>query len=58
MIVSIDNRAADIARDTNIPTVIRENLRAEMHDLIENERDTNIKIPLEAIKSWKEQFKY
>lgn len=57
MIVTIDNRAADIQRDTNIPTVDRSDLKHDMERLIEQSRSTNINIPVENIQRWKEQFR-
>lgn len=56
MIVTIDNRAADIQKDTNIPTVDREKLPLEMEKLIIEPRATEIHIPEENIKHWKQQF--
>ena len=57
MIVTIDNRAADIQRDTNIPTVNRPDLKRDMERLIEQPRSTDIHIPVENIQRWKEQFR-
>lgn len=56
MIVSIDNRAADIQQDTNIPTVPRCALQNDMERLIEESRSTDIHIPTNSIRLWKEQF--
>lgn len=56
MIVTIDNRAADIQRDTNIPTVDRSHLERDMERLIEESRTTNITIPEDNIRVWKSQF--
>lgn len=56
MVVAIDNRARDIARDTNLPTVERVDLPQAMKSLIEGERETEIRIPLQAIDRWKSQF--
>lgn len=56
MIVSIDNRAADIQQDTNIPTVQRCALKTDMERLIEDSRSTDIHIPVDSIKIWKNQF--
>lgn len=56
MIVEVDNRAADISTDTNIPTVKREDLKTSMDALIRGSRITDMHIPLSAIKTWKAQF--
>ncbi|MBH9983916.1 polysaccharide pyruvyl transferase family protein [Bifidobacterium asteroides] len=56
MIVEVDNRAADISKDTNIPTVKREELKKSMVALIYGTRATNIHIPLPEISAWKAQF--
>lgn len=56
MIIAIDNRADDIHHDTNLPTLRREDLRQNLANVIENERITNIHIPEENIRVWKNQF--
>lgn len=56
MIVTIDNRAADIQKDTNIPTVDRTDLKRDMERLIEEPRMTDITIPQSSIAEWKNQF--
>lgn len=56
MIVIIDNRAADIQKDTNIPAVHRASLKQDMVGLIENPRVTDIRLPQEAIDLWRRQF--
>lgn len=56
MVVSVDNRAEDIERDTNLPVVKRSNLRKKMESLIEEDRTTDIHIPEDNIKIWKSQF--
>lgn len=58
MIVTIDNRAADIQVDTNIPAIERERLPFDMERLIENPRSTEIHIPEDNIIRWKRQFGY
>lgn len=57
MIVEVDNRARDIAVDTNLPTVQRAQLRDCMVSLIREDRETNIVLPVENIERWKDQFK-
>lgn len=55
-IVSIDNRASDIAADTNIPIIYRNNLPSQMEQSINSDWATDIHIPLEKIDTWKKQF--
>lgn len=57
MVVEVDNRARDIALDTNLPTVHRSNLQEQMVSLIREARKTSIVLPTENIRLWKEQFK-
>lgn len=56
IIVSIDNRARSIARDSNLPIIERESISDKLVNWINSEYITDIKIPLENIKKWKEQF--
>lgn len=56
MVVSIDNRARDIAKDCNLPAVEREDLPKMMESLIENPRTTKIVLPQDNIETWKNQF--
>lgn len=56
MIVEVDNRAHDIAQDTNLPTVKRSNLQEQMSSLINKKRLTEIILPYENIQRWKSQF--
>lgn len=56
VIVVIDNRAREIAKDTNLTTVERENVESKLEDLILNPFETNIRMPLENINIWKSQF--
>lgn len=55
-IVSIDNRAADIAKDTGLPIAMRADLKDSMDDFIEQETTFGIHIPDQAIHDWKMQF--
>ncbi|WP_055426842.1 polysaccharide pyruvyl transferase family protein [Bifidobacterium aesculapii] len=56
MIVEVDNRARDIAADTNLPVVTRKELKQAMVPLIREPRATEIHIPLDRINQWKSQF--
>lgn len=56
LIVSIDNRAAEIGRDTGLPIVERENLRSQLANRITQEYETVITLPWKEIEEWKNQF--
>ncbi|RSX51143.1 polysaccharide pyruvyl transferase family protein [Bifidobacterium callimiconis] len=56
MIVSVDNRAADIARDTNLPVMPRNGLQELMEAWIDHSDPVRITLPTDAIRQWKEQF--
>jgi len=55
LIIEVDNRATEIARDTNLPTVKRDDFAAVKH-WIENDSPTIINLPLAEIARWKAQF--
>ena len=55
VIIAIDNRARELKKDSNIPTIDRENLD-QLESMINSELITDIKLPEENIKKWKSQF--
>jgi polysaccharide pyruvyl transferase WcaK-like protein len=55
MIVVVDNRAAEIGRDTNLQICKRTDLRA-IEAWIENGPTIEIKIAIDSINAWKAQF--
>lgn len=55
-ILGVDNRALEIGRDTNLPVLDRNRVSAELETWIEEERKTQIRLPVENIRRWKEQF--
>lgn len=57
IIIGIDNRALEKAKDFNIVVISREELENKLENTIKSNFATEIKIPLENIKLWKEQFK-
>lgn len=57
MIVSVDNRASDIARDTNLPVMPREDLQSSMQSWIDHSDPVRIILPTDNIRKWKEQFR-
>lgn len=56
LIVAIDNRAIEKSKDVNLQILNREDIKVKLELLINSEFHTEIKIPLENIKLWKEQF--
>lgn len=56
IIISIDNRAKEIALDTNLPILDRSRISEQLDLLINSQFETRIKLPDEKISFWKEQF--
>lgn len=55
LIVEVDNRATEIARDTKLPTVKRGNFDF-ISEWIGKPTPVHLDIPTDAINSWKQQF--
>lgn len=55
LIISIDNRASEMHRDFNLPTIERSELHL-LQEKIDTERNFSMCIPFEAIAKWKKQF--
>ena len=56
LIIAVDNRAAEIKKDTGLPVVLRndfETIRSWLEGLTDW---APINLPLDAIKQWKQQF--
>lgn len=56
LLLSVDNRSAEIANDTNLPVINRKDIDAILQ-WIDNDYITNICIPEKNIQVWKSQFK-
>lgn len=56
LIVAIDNRALEIAKDTNLPIIKREELDQQIERKINSEWKTEIILPEDNIRKWKQQF--
>lgn len=56
LIVEVDNRAREIANDTNLPTLAFSQM-SQLGELVEQERTMDIHVPFEEIERWKAQFK-
>ena len=57
IVVSIDNRAETISKDTGLPIIYREELKNKLEDMILSSFETKINLPNEKIDLWKQQFK-
>jgi polysaccharide pyruvyl transferase WcaK-like protein len=55
LIMSVDNRATEISRDTNLPVLNRSDLQGARL-WIHGGTATEIRLPLQAIETWKLQF--
>lgn len=56
LIISIDNRAECISKDTGLPIIKREDVPVMLEEYIEQDFDTYINMPWENIEKWKQQF--
>ncbi len=56
LIIEVDNRAAEIAKDTGLPTVKRDDFTT-INRWIEGAEPPTIHLPVEAIQQWRGQFK-
>ncbi len=56
LIVSIDNRAESISSDTGLPIIFREDIGVFLKQKIMSEFKTDIRMPMDNIMRWKNQF--
>lgn len=56
MIVGVDNRASDIARDTKLPVIERNRLNGFLEQWIDRCEPIEIQLPFDNINRWKAQF--
>ena len=56
IIISIDNRAEEMAKDYNINIIKRDNISG-LEELINSNIETKINLPIENINKWIQQFK-
>ncbi len=56
LIIEVDNRAVEIARDTGLPTIKRDDV-AGIKNWIESTTPIKLTLPWENIKNWKAQFR-
>ena len=57
LIIGVDNRALEIARDINLPVINRNDIEENFDNYIFSFSDMDIQIPVENINKWKNQFK-
>ncbi|MFK0385435.1 polysaccharide pyruvyl transferase family protein [Agrobacterium sp. NPDC090273] len=55
LIVEVDNRAAEISRNTNLPTCKRDDFTS-MQTWIGGSEKVSLNLPFDAIRKWKSQF--
>lgn len=56
IIVAIDNRATCIHTDTGLPIIPRKDISLYLKNMIERDIITEISMPWDNIKKWKDQF--
>lgn len=57
LIIAVDNRAKEMAKDTNLPVIARENLKETLRGKINSQYKTVINLPMDNILTWRNQFK-
>lgn len=55
LIVEVDNRATEIAKDTNLPTLPMKDID-KLKDIIQKPNPIDLQIPFAEIERWKQQF--
>lgn len=56
LIIAIDNRAKEIGKDTRLPILNREEVKARLKSTLLGQYKTEIKMPFKNIENWKKQF--
>ena len=56
IIISVDNRATEIKKDTNLPVIEREDMDS-LDNLINSKIETKLDMPWKNITKWKNQFR-
>lgn len=56
IIIEIDNRAKEMARDINLPTISESLIDESLEEMINSSFETRINIPIENINEWINQF--
>lgn len=56
LVIAIDNRSKEISNDTGLHTIERKDIATKLKKQIQSDYSTEINLPFNAIKEWKEQF--
>lgn len=56
VILAVDNRALEIAKDTNLPVIRRENIETQLEKWIQGSNEVKISLPHDNIERWIKQF--
>lgn len=56
IIIAIDERATEINKRNNLNCITQKDIESKLEKMIQSEFVTEIKMPFDAIKQWKEQF--
>jgi len=56
LVIAVDNRAAEMGRDFNLPIVLRKDIAFKLDKKINSLWKTDVKIDQTAINTWKNQF--
>lgn len=56
LIVSVDNRATEIGRDSGLPVISRGDL-SELEEALDGDREWRIVMPIEEIESWRDAWR-
>ena len=56
IIIGVDNRAAEMGNDFNLPVVSRQEIEILLEKLITSSWPTDVRLPVTSIAEWKKQF--
>ena len=56
LIIGVDHRANEIGKDIDLPVIDRYADREAIERMILEPREVRIKLPVEKIRTWREQF--
>jgi len=56
IIVTVDNRGAEMGRDFQIPIIARQQIETDLEGMISAEWPTRVQVDKGAIRAWKSQF--
>lgn len=56
IIIAVDNRATEIARDTGIPVILESEVREKLEKMINSSWKTKVRLNTKAIETWYDSF--